>query len=487
MNDIIQSNYQISKYNTSYLYFDNNIYFFNEIDKEYDILLKYVYFDAYMVNNEGSNKFMVSLNIFKLLKLYLVTKIIETKKHTITETKTDTLSESVSDKLSETVEKEIKDTVTDKYYELLKYTEIFSKNIVNIYDINNIMYNIISNVIITNNYKNLYNIYMCIKNYITNIKDTYTFFLTGWGNGQYNKSGHAIASFIIKKNETEYELFLCNSGAGLENVEYHCVVRYNININQLYLFIYFSFIMMNIKLFENIDKSYDLFENLTKNTIINNTYRLLKIDHLDNQPISEKIKNEVRRYIYDINSNALVFSDFRHGIFNNLSIDFFLEKFKKKTFKVADSQVASRWGNISDFHNFDLITPNEKEARFALSDQDSSISHLSRKLIKKTKCKNLILKLSSKGIFSVQNSKTPNSFAIPSFAKTVVDPVGSGDALLAYSTLAFLASNSLIQASIIGNIAAACECELDGNIPITVSSVKKKIDDIEKNFNYSIS
>ena len=33
-------------------------------------------------------------------------------------------------------------------------------------------------------------------------------------------------------------------------------------------------------------------------------------------------------------------------------------------FKVADSQVASRWGNILEFKNFDLITPNEREARF---------------------------------------------------------------------------------------------------------------------------
>ena len=42
-------------------------------------------------------------------------------------------------------------------------------------------------------------------------------------------------------------------------------------------------------------------------------------------------------------------------------------------FKVADSQVASRWGNITEFKNFDLITPNEREARFALADQDSGI------------------------------------------------------------------------------------------------------------------
>ena len=39
---------------------------------------------------------------------------------------------------------------------------------------------------------------------------------------------------------------------------------------------------------------------------------------------------------------------------------------------VADSQVASRWGNITEFRGFDLITPNEREARFALADQDSA-------------------------------------------------------------------------------------------------------------------
>ena len=31
-------------------------------------------------------------------------------------------------------------------------------------------------------------------------------------------------------------------------------------------------------------------------------------------------------------------------------------------YKVADSQVASRWGNITEFRGFDLITPNEREA-----------------------------------------------------------------------------------------------------------------------------
>ena len=45
--------------------------------------------------------------------------------------------------------------------------------------------------------------------------------------------------------------------------------------------------------------------------------------------------------------------------------------------------MATRWGNITDFKNFDLLTPNEKEARFSLADQDSSISDLTGDVLRK--------------------------------------------------------------------------------------------------------
>ena len=45
---------------------------------------------------------------------------------------------------------------------------------------------------------------------------------------------------------------------------------------------------------------------------------------------------------------------------------------------MADSQVATRWGNISEFKYFDLITPNEKKLD-SLADQDSSIGNLAKK------------------------------------------------------------------------------------------------------------
>ena len=226
-----------------------------------------------------------------------------------------------------------------------------------------------------------------------------------------------------------------------------------------------------------------------KNIIVSNGYKLLKIDKLDNQPISEKITNKIQFYIKKEKTDAIIFSDFRHGIFNKTNISLFILSINKGVFRAADSQVATRWGNITDFKNFDLITPNEREARFSLADQDSNISELTRNLALVTNYKNLILKLGERGVFSVSNinSKKPEdsqSFTIPSFVSQVEDNVGAGDALLAYSTLTLISTGSLIISSIIGSIAAACECENFGNTVITPEQILAKINSIEESLNY---
>jgi rfaE bifunctional protein kinase chain/domain len=222
-----------------------------------------------------------------------------------------------------------------------------------------------------------------------------------------------------------------------------------------------------------------------KNSIVCKDYKLVKIDTLDNQPISKKVLNSLSKQLKKHNTSGVIFSDFRHGIFNGGSIESLTKSVKKNTFKSADSQVASRWGNITDFKNFDLITPNEKEARFSISDQDSSLSSLARKVIKASKCKNMILKLGERGAFAVENKKYLKSFYVSSFANKVADAVGTGDALLAYSTLAMISSKSLAVSIIIGSIAAACKCESQGNSPITPKEVIEKIKNIEKLTKYN--
>ncbi len=227
---------------------------------------------------------------------------------------------------------------------------------------------------------------------------------------------------------------------------------------------------------------------VNKNVIIADNYRLLKIDTLDNRTISGHILDQLIATIRSTEVDAVVFSDFRHGIFNRITIPRLIEAIPVNAFRVADSQVASRWGNITEFKGFDLITPNEREARFALADQDSTVGRLSDGLEKEAQCRMLILKLGEKGVFTVPSEKrrcVSSSFSIGSFTHQVVDAVGAGDALLAYATLSMVAGQTEVMASILGSMAAACECERDGNIPIKPSDVLAKIDSIEKTASYN--
>jgi len=224
----------------------------------------------------------------------------------------------------------------------------------------------------------------------------------------------------------------------------------------------------------------------TKNAIIVGDYRLLKVDTLDNRPISIKQQDLIMESINKSKSQIYIFSDFRHGIFNKQSINNLIKAIPDGAMRVADSQVASRWGNILDFKGFDLITPNEREARFSLGDQDSGIRTLASDIYHASKSKNLIMKLGDKGIISYLDSEAEtldSYFIMDSFADQCIDPVGAGDALLAYACLSLKVSNNLIIASILGNLAAACECETDQNSPVTPSEILKKIENIERNVN----
>jgi rfaE bifunctional protein kinase chain/domain len=224
-----------------------------------------------------------------------------------------------------------------------------------------------------------------------------------------------------------------------------------------------------------------------KNAIVAEAYRMLKVDTLDNRSISDKIVQQLKKQLGETDSQAVVFSDFRHGMFNRGTVPHLTAAIPKGAFRVADSQVASRWGNILEFQNFDLITPNEREARFALGDQDSVVRPLALELLKRSHCGTLILKCGERGIItyrSISPSDPRAFFNIETFANRVVDAVGAGDALLAYATLALVATKNDVIASILGNMAAGVECEHDGNWPVTPELVLKKIDAIEKQVNY---
>jgi rfaE bifunctional protein kinase chain/domain len=223
-----------------------------------------------------------------------------------------------------------------------------------------------------------------------------------------------------------------------------------------------------------------------KNLFTAGGYRMLKVDKVDNRPVSDKTLDQFAKSIAATEAQVVVFSDFRHGIFNGRTIPILTAAIPPGPLRIADSQVASRWGNILEFQGFDLITPNEREARFSLGDQDSTVRPLALDLYRRANCKFLILKMGERGIITYR-APDPNvrSFlTVDTFTDNVVDPVGAGDALLAYAALSLAVCGSPVTASILGSIGAAIACERDGNEPISPDEVLKKLKKVQKQTHY---
>lgn len=222
-----------------------------------------------------------------------------------------------------------------------------------------------------------------------------------------------------------------------------------------------------------------------KNAIVANNHSLIRVDRVSNSPMDDSLTLKMAGTLSSLPADAVVYSDFRHGIFSGQSIPHYLSAAPKGALRVADSQVASRWGNILDFAGCDLITPNEDEVRFALADQDTVIRPLGSRLYKKAGCQILMLKLGAKGmlVYRGEENVGPSKFFFAVDAlnlEPVIDAVGSGDALLAYASLVYRQTENAVVAAILSTIAAGLACEVSGNIPVSKEQVAQRLRALEK-------
>ncbi len=222
-----------------------------------------------------------------------------------------------------------------------------------------------------------------------------------------------------------------------------------------------------------------------KSVVIADGYRMIRMDTVDNKTVDYETLVDMTTQLSNCHADAVVFSDFRHGIFNKATIPSFLAAAPRNAFTVGDSQVASRWGNILEFAGCDMLTPNEEEVRFALGDQDSVIRPLGSTLYDQARCKILMLKLGDRGMMTfrapLEDADRRSFFSVDSLAReNILDPVGAGDALLAYATLTQVATGNEAVASIIGTVAAGLECEFEGNVPVSPELVHSRLSELEK-------
>jgi bifunctional ADP-heptose synthase (sugar kinase/adenylyltransferase) len=169
--------------------------------------------------------------------------------------------------------------------------------------------------------------------------------------------------------------------------------------------------------------------------------------------------------------DILICADFQHGIFTPQTIQGIRERRWSQTLVAADSQTTDIcWGNILDFSWGDLLFANERELRFAYRDQVTPILDF----VPPQGPAALFLKRGADGLYIFSEQRRVKLGPLAS--QPIVDPIGAGDALMAYATLAYHATKDLMIAGMLGSFAAAECCAHQGNVPVTPDAIRERLE-----------
>ncbi|HWQ81647.1 MAG TPA: PfkB family carbohydrate kinase [Ignavibacteria bacterium] len=215
-----------------------------------------------------------------------------------------------------------------------------------------------------------------------------------------------------------------------------------------------------------------------KTRVISDSHHLIRIDSESKQDISAQIEAQIISKLGEISSdtNYIILQDYNKGVLTKPLIKKILAHAVKKKIKVL---VDPKFENFFEFRETFLFKPNRKELEDAFGKKLKTAgdpNELVMSLIKKLKCKNVVLTLGEHGmrIYSRENGKIVVS-SVKTVAKKVADVSGAGDTVI--STMAFCLSGGagVRDAAYISNIAAGIVVEEVGIVPVRRDKLYKKL------------
>ena len=162
---------------------------------------------------------------------------------------------------------------------------------------------------------------------------------------------------------------------------------------------------------------------------------------------------EIRKAVNDekIDFNHLVVMDYGHNFFDHEASSDYIN-FGVPVSVNTQSNAGNRGFNpISNYMNADIVFLNGSEVQVEMRNKISKLEKIITDLALKLKCKELYVTNGSSGIISW--SKDLGIITSPTFAPTIIDRTGAGDALLAAVSSLRMNNVPIEIATFFGNIA----------------------------------
>ena len=220
---------------------------------------------------------------------------------------------------------------------------------------------------------------------------------------------------------------------------------------------------------------------ITKTRIVANTQQIVRIDHEDTSPFSDKIMKKIEKiFLENIDDyNVVIISDYAKGIITQKLSKKIIDTCNKKNKAVLVDPAIK---HFSFYKKATLMTPNLKEAVEGIDSKipfyefdPEAINILGNEIIKKLSLSRLMITLGANGMalfdkdIKVKNKKLP--FIIPTKAKSVFDVSGAGDTVISVLAMCLSVGMSFKESSEIANAAAGVVVGKRGTSTLTLDEL----------------
>ena len=159
--------------------------------------------------------------------------------------------------------------------------------------------------------------------------------------------------------------------------------------------------------------------------------------------------------------DMVLVADYGHGLLTDSAIRLLCQKSKFLAVNAQTNAGNRGFNMISRYPRADFISIDEPEARLETRNQSASLQDIVHIIADRTSCKRMLVTQGKSGTLCYDAAT--GFCQVPAFAVRVVDRMGAGDAVLAFSAPCAALGLPIDVVGFIGNVAGAEACGVIGN------------------------
>lgn len=240
------------------------------------------------------------------------------------------------------------------------------------------------------------------------------------------------------------------------------------------------------KKFKNINTFIDksTFQTIKKTRVLDeNNKKIFEIYHKkgnETYSLTKSFRNFIHKKFkkYD----CVILCDFGHGFFDQNLYSLIYKNSKIISMNVQTNSDNRGFNLVTKYDKANLVCIDEPEIRLALSDKNSKLKVLAKKLFQKIKLNTLVITRGNSGISTFEFSKKNKikEISLSAFELNPIDTIGAGDAVLGIISLLYSKKTELEIMTFLGNIFGALATKYLGHS----SNINKN--DVIKAITYSL-